>query len=107
MRLGLMFAKDLYFQRLVAENDNLEVIQAINHKEDHPSYFYSLINECVEIGSSFTRCNFVHTMRQGNIVAHRLAKYACNRDDIIWMEESPPIVASLVQSDCTHLVDFH
>lgn len=97
---GLRLANDIGSQNVILELDSLQVVQSINSAtQDNPSL--SLI--CMNISSllaSFNANRCVHIRREGNKVAHALAKTKSNES--ILMEDLPDRVVPLVNSDVSH-----
>ena len=100
---ALKFAQELCLQNIVIETDCKELFQAIYRAQSGPSYFSSIVNDCIKGSSLFPSCNFLHTKRDANKVAHGLAKLACSSKVSISIEECPLEVASLVFADCNQL----
>ena len=61
--------------------------------------------ECLSLSVLFSFCSFTQIKREGNMVAHGLAKLACQGQEMIWVEDYPPAIGSLVDSDCIHMFD--
>ena len=56
------------------------------------------------LSQSFQKLLYSHTKREGNSVAHSLARYANNIPDfLVWMEDVPPCIQSFVQADLASL----
>lgn len=50
--------------------------------------------------------SFCHIRREGNAVAHGLARYALNIDDLcVWVEEDPAFVRDQFLADLYQVVD--
>ena len=64
-----------------------------------------LLVEDVKIYSShFLRVLYSHVKRNGNSVAHNLARRAISIPDFqVWMENVPSHIVSVLHSDVTHL----
>ena len=60
MRLGLALARDLCFQRIVAESVSLELIQALEHEHNHPSSFNLVVDDCLHSKKNFLSCTAGH-----------------------------------------------
>ena len=85
------------------ESECKELIQALLGERENPSYFHSIVRECISMSNNFFSCSFSHTRRGGNKVAHELAMIACDHDNTVWVEDYPHEVAPLVIADCTYL----
>ena len=97
---ALTFAKDLSFQRIILEGDSLEVIQALLEKIETLTPTGLLLEDVRSLSQNFDLLLYSHTKRDGNVVAHSLAKYALHIPDFLaWMEDVPPHIQSIVQAD--------
>ena len=64
------------------------------------SCFGHIIKDCKSIMGSLRTCSFSHVRRQGNGVAHALARRAKNSHPLlVWMEAVPPDIPYLVHID--------
>nr|XP_023876693.1 uncharacterized protein LOC111989131 [Quercus suber] len=97
---ALAFASELGVRRAVLEGDSLAVIKALREC-DYPFTPTGLLLEDVSLFShSFDTLLYSHTKREGNSVAHNLAKYAISIPDfLVWMEDVPPHIQYFVQAD--------
>ncbi|KAK9274584.1 hypothetical protein L1049_021833 [Liquidambar formosana] len=104
-RFAIEFAIDLGLTAIDFEGDNLEVMATL-YSDSVPHTAMGLILDDVltKAAASFVLCHFMHIGREGNEVAHGLAKYAkFVKDVIIWMEETPSRVQDQVNCDLSHL----
>ena len=103
-RKALMFAHELGFQRVILEGDALGLIQALKSQEQNLSPLGSLVEDVKLYSNHFQRVLYSHVKRNGNSVAHNLAKHAiCIPDFQVWMEDVSPHIVSFLYSDVTHL----
>ena len=87
---ALSFAHELGFQNIVLEGDALNLIQALKAQEQNLLPWGLLVEDAKEYGTKFRRVLYSHVKRNGNSVAHNLAKYAlCILDFQVWMEDVP------------------
>ena len=98
-RLGLELAKDLCLWEIEAEIDCLEVVNGLNHQSSNMSLFDLLIQDCVMLAASFCQCFFSHVSRNGNRVAHELAKLAVDFFDVVWVEDAPQHICNIIFLD--------
>ena len=62
--------------------------------------FGLLIDDVKSLANSFDELSYSYTKREGNQVAHGLAKYAKSITDfVVWMEDVPPQLLSILQTD--------
>ncbi|KAL0011877.1 hypothetical protein SO802_006985, partial [Lithocarpus litseifolius] len=87
---GLIFAKDIGIQEVVIEGDSLIIHRALSDESKSPSSVSAIVQGMQELGEDFRKIEFSHVRRQGNKVAHLLAKHAIDVSDFIaWIEETP------------------
>ena len=97
---ALEFARELGIAKAVLEGDSQVVIMALNSKTSVLAPYGSLIQDSLTLSNSFSKLSYSHTKREGNTVAHNLAKLAVNLTNcVIWMEDVPPDVLSPYQVD--------
>ena len=97
---ALTFAKDLGFQHIILEGDSLEVIQALWDKTKTLTPTGLLLEDVRSLSQNFDLLLYSHTKRDGNAVAHSLAKYALRIPDFLaWIEDVPTHIQSIVQAD--------
>ena len=101
---ALKFAYELGFQNAILKGDSLGLIQALK-AEDHKLSPLGLLVEDVKLfANNFVRLSYSHIKRNGNSVAHNLAKHAiCIPDFQVWMKNVPSHVVSFLQSDVVDL----
>ena len=103
MRLAMLLATNLYFTKSVIESDYSKLITSVHSKQDHVSYFHSLVEDCQAFKNALQSCSLRHVKRVGNQAADSLAKLACTKGECIWVKEYLNAIAPLVIGDCTYL----
>ncbi|XP_075663011.1 uncharacterized protein LOC142632511 [Castanea sativa] len=99
-RSALCFAKDLGFTKLVVEGDSKIAIQALTNDSLSSSCFGHIIKDIKRLSSTLESVIFSHTRRQGNEVAHGMARMACNFSLFqSWMEDVPSGVKAVYLSE--------
>ena len=67
------------------------VIKALKNEEESSATFGHLISATRPTIDAFYDISFSHTPRQGNIIAHNLARHIRHVSDyLLWMEDIPP-----------------
>ena len=93
---ALEFARELGIAEAVLEGDSQVVIMALNSK----SPILAPVQDSLSLSNSFSKLSYSHTKREGNTVAHNLAKLAVNLTNcVIRMEDVPSDVLSSYQAD--------
>ena len=101
---ALTLARDLGMQRVILEGDSLIIIKALREEEHFFSPIGLLLEDVRRLSQSFHKLLYSHTKREGNYVAHNLARYANSIPDFsVWMEDVPPCIQSFVQADWAYL----
>ncbi|KAL0017052.1 hypothetical protein SO802_004121 [Lithocarpus litseifolius] len=97
---ALSFASDVGVRRAILEGDSLTVISDLR-EDGKVLALYGLLLEDVKVLSlHFEELRYSHTKREGNSLAHGLARYALSIPDLlVWMEDVPPQFYSVLQTD--------
>ncbi|KAL2926785.1 hypothetical protein RDABS01_028375, partial [Bienertia sinuspersici] len=99
LRLGLQITLEAGFTKLVIETDNLKLYHHLHAKKIDTSYFGYIVKDILCLASNnFISFSFVK--REGNKVAHYLARLCIHYDDLrVWLEEYLVEVAKYVLED--------
>nr|XP_023887446.1 uncharacterized protein LOC111999548 [Quercus suber] len=90
-RQAVVFAMEAGFSELVVEGDNSIVMRAISGSTCHNSWLGHIYDDICVYLNGLQQASISCIKRGGNMVAHSLAKYAKNIDDVVyWIEDSPP-----------------
>ena len=96
----LSFASQLGFHRGILEFDSLVLVSALLKNSTYLSTDGLLLDDIRFYASFFNQLLYSYVKREGNKVAHKLAKHAlCISDFLVWMEDVPPPIRSVVQDD--------
>nr|XP_023912601.1 uncharacterized protein LOC112024185 [Quercus suber] len=96
---GVLLAAEMEVSHAIFESDSLSIIQAISEKL-HGGEFGHIIRNIWEVAASFTWCSFKHLKREGNKVAHELARIARNSGaSQVWKWSCPSLVEHLLVED--------
>ena len=88
-RHALWFAKELGFQRLVVESVSEVIINSINGGNMTQFEFGHILQDITFLCSFLSHVSFQHIKREGNCVAHRLARRAITNPLDVWMKSVP------------------
>ncbi|XP_030940020.1 uncharacterized protein LOC115964934 [Quercus lobata] len=77
-RRALIFAWELSFDHIILEGDSDIAIRAMSSDGFSAASFGHILSDIKALTSNFSQVVFRHTRRQGNKVAHSLARAACN-----------------------------
>lgn len=97
----LRWARCLCFDRIIVEGDNLYLMSSLAKDViDDASEWRMLRRDIWYLGSMFLEIQFLHVKREGNQVAHALARHAWTIDsDVHWVEDIPEFMTKLVAAD--------
>ena len=99
-RSAIQFAKDLGFTKIVLEGDSKTVVDALLLREPCTTIYGHIIDDIKQIAQSLQSVLFLHTKREGNVMAHLLAKRARqNKPFEAWLESVPPELVSKLCTD--------
>ena len=98
-RRALMFAVKLCFDKVEVVSDSESVVNAILGDYMDNSYMCHVLQDIKFMFLSFSFISIKHTHREGNCVAHKLARRAANNHFLIWMEFVPSDILDVYQLD--------
>ncbi|GLT72260.1 hypothetical protein SLA2020_483830 [Shorea laevis] len=98
LRHALRWAQNLSFRRIIMESDCASIVTALNSSTlSFHSSLGAVLLDCKRLMASFLSCHVQHVRREGNAVAHELAKRALHAEaDEFWIEEVPASLAHIV-----------
>ena len=97
---ALELAADIGLDIVILEGDSKVVTQALETEDVGLAAYGLLIRDACTLARNFSEVSYSHTKREGNKVAHGLAKLATNLANcVIWMEEVPPSIYHFVQAN--------
>ena len=99
-RRAVRFATELCVFQVIIEGDYSRVIAALKGFGRCRILFGHIIDETKQIGGTVRSCLFQHVRREGNKLAHCLAKKAVlSADTDVWVESLPEDVEDVFHSD--------
>jgi hypothetical protein len=97
MKEGLQLAQNIGCNRIVAESDFLETIEACTGDSRWWNASSVIYAGCIDIASFIGSVSFKHCSREANQVAHEIAKFSfLNNQSCNWVDE--PLVLFLIGS---------
>ena len=99
-RRAVLFAKELSLFRVIIEGDCIQVINALKGSGRCGTLYGQVIDETKRLGGMLRSCMFQHVRREGNRLAHSLAKNTVLfANTNVWIESLPEDVEDVFQSD--------
>ena len=85
------------------ENDSKAVVTVLQKGIEILTHDGLLVEDIRFSLRHFTKSHYSQIKREGNMVAHSLARYALHVSDVVvWMEGIPSNVVSVLQADLAH-----
>ncbi|KAF7825130.1 putative RNA-directed DNA polymerase [Senna tora] len=101
---GLELAKRLRCENIILEGDAKKVVDWVNSSAPNLSILGMLIDDIRYAMASFSTVRVQWTPRNSNLVAHRIANFACEiNESQIWLEDLPSFISDVLISDCNHI----
>ncbi|KAF5481094.1 hypothetical protein F2P56_001779 [Juglans regia] len=89
-RIVANFGVELGMRRIILEGDSKKVVTEFNLKKHNGSYFGMIISDVQATMTKLEACRVSHVHREGNYIAHNIAKAALYVSDyVVNMEETP------------------
>ncbi|KAK9275315.1 hypothetical protein L1049_022578 [Liquidambar formosana] len=103
-RFVVGFVRDLSLSKVSFEGDCRGVVEALKLSVANLSSVGLIIEDIqLAVGHGFNSVGFSHVQRTANMVAHGLARFVRNLDDVqIWLEEVPASVRNQIHADLDH-----
>jgi ribonuclease HI len=102
MREGLKLANKIRYNRVQAESDSTDVIDARKGEERWWDENAAIFAECVDMVTSVGDVSFSHCPRKANKVAHELAKFSFSNELCCnWVDEPPSFLLDKLIRDVT------
>ena len=92
----MSFAAELGVSSVIIEGDSEVVINARRSEVESLSTYGHLIAAVRQIMDGFSSLSFTHTRREGNNLAHKLARHV--NSYLVWMKDVPPQLLYLCTS---------
>ena len=94
---AVQFMLDLGFQHAILETDSLVLVKALRDDTEFLSAAGLVLDEIRIMVNLFNELHYSRVNREGNIIAHKLARYAiCVLHVVVWMEDIPPLLFPVV-----------
>ena len=98
-RKALEFAIDAGFTRLVVEGDSVNATRWIASGTENQSAIGHVVGDIRHLAGALEWTSVSYTKRNGNRVAHELARYAQKVNvDLFWMEEVPSAAVEYIDA---------
>ena len=96
-RRAMFFAKEHGTLDCILEGDAKVIVQAIRSSNSSHLEYENVICDVLHLESGFSFCDFSHVKRQGNLVAHCLARFSKSGCEFqVWQNCVPDDIAPIV-----------
>ena len=99
-RRAMEFALELGFNRVILEGDSEVICRELQDQSPSLALHGHILQDVKYLAGAFQSVKFSQTRRQGNNVAHALARRAIKESNLtVWMEDVPPDIYHFVLAD--------
>ncbi|XP_057422210.1 uncharacterized protein LOC130716023 [Lotus japonicus] len=98
LRWAMVLATQLGFRRVQFETDSLLLHQAWK-KRRGSSILFTVIADCFNLMHLFDYVDLSFVRREGNSAADFMARNASSLSNVVWVEEGPPGLTAILNSD--------
>ncbi|XP_021730421.1 uncharacterized protein LOC110697346 [Chenopodium quinoa] len=100
IRFGMNVALRFNYKCIWVESDSLSAINSVQSKTLGRTPFYLVIVDIIKLRALFNICNFSHVRRNGNTVAHLVARGDTGSDsELICLNSFPQSIVTLANLD--------
>ena len=100
VRRATEFALEIGITTAILEGDSETIVKELMEPNPSLALHGHLIQDVKSLQNSFNSLNFTHVRREGNNVAHALARWAIKKPNLtVWMEDVPPNIRQFVMAD--------
>ncbi|XP_024195872.1 uncharacterized protein LOC112199038 [Rosa chinensis] len=100
---SMRLAETLHYKNVIFESDCLLLIQALANDEPDISTLGLLLGEVRDLLRNNLEFKVCYTPREANVVAHKLAKHACQAlESQVWFVVAPEFIRDALLSDYNH-----
>jgi ribonuclease HI len=101
---ALEFCRSRGYSNIMLEGDSLEVVKSINNSGLNWTRIGPIVSDIKEVMRSFSNWQVGHIKKEGNVIAHKLAKFGIQHGfDRIWLDCLPDCIREVVLSEFSTL----
>ena len=101
---AMEFGSELGLHNVIIEGDSIVVAKALKCKEFGLALYVHLLNDVSLFSNLYPQLSYSHVKRDGNKVAHSLARLALTSQHCtMWIEDVPSCSLPFVQADLAAL----
>ena len=101
---ALEFGQEIGIGGAVLEGNSELIINSLKAGGNTIASMEPLIQDAILFSNSYSKLQYSHCRRDCNRLAHSLARYSINVSNyVVWMEEVPNHLLSVVQQDLANL----
>ena len=101
VREAVKLARDVGLIEVEVEGDSLIIFNDLGDQDVCFASYIDIIKDIQQLACSLERVGFSHVRRNGNRVAHVLARKALelSSDFLVWLEDVPVVLEDVIQSE--------
>jgi hypothetical protein len=79
----------------------MDVIDVMENGRNSLGPAAAIYEECSFLCRNFTKTQFSHCPREANMAAHELARHAWGIESIVWLDDPPDFILSVLAEDAS------
>ena len=96
---GLKLARSVGANSIVAQEDNMTIVEAMANNTGHSMVAGPILDECWQLCADFGKVHFEFCNRESNMVAHTLAEHGRDDPPSMWLDSPPGFIFDLLTDD--------